>query len=447
MNNGNIKNFKISNKAIALLTASTIFLSAIPFFGNNIKAESLGDYEMHNDYVKTTAKVNMRTNNNFYGEIIYSIKKNQDLRRILSCDDWDLVIYKDKIGFVSGQYTKDIADSDSKLEIKRKEGYISADTGINLRLGPSMEDKVIGSLGTGEIAEVWGITNDGWYLVCYNGQIGYVYSEYVSYNDSFEFSKNGDGKIYGYTSSNVNFREDPTKNSEVIRVLDKGEQVEVLSQEDNKWFHVIYNGEEGYIMDKYITFNPKDSYRADFIKVVYATEDLRMTNQQADNSYAIYEISKYETCEVLAELPTQYYVRAGGCLGYIPKDKTATLYNTFVVVDISSQKLTLYHNNEILVETDIVTGQKYEYDTPTGIYGIRKKTMDTYLTGEDYFAHVDYWMPFNGGIGLHDADWRSKFGGTIYEKNGSHGCVNVPPKYADDVFYNIEKGTKVLVQK
>ena len=220
-----------------------------------------------------------------------------------------------------------------------------------------------------------------------------------------------------------------------------------MGQSDNKWFMVSYNGVVGYISPEYITFNPKDSYRTDFIKVVYATEDIGMSNLKDNDDYYIYDISKYETCEVLAELPGKYFVRCGGCIGYIPKDKTATLYNTFVVVDISNQKLTLYNNNEIIVETNIVTGQKYEYDTPLGIYSIRKKTTDTYLTGEDYFTHVDYWMPFNGGIGLHDASWRSKFGGNIYEKDGSHGCVNIPEEYADDVFYNIDKGTKVLVQK
>ena len=35
-------------------------------------------------------------------------------------------------------------------------------------------------------------------------------------------------------------------------------------------------------------------------------------------------------------------------------------------------------------------------------------------------------MPFNGGIGFHDASWRSKFGGTIYQYSGSHGCINLP---------------------
>jgi len=447
MANG-IKNFKISNKAIALFLASSLAIASSSLFkSSDTRAESLGEYIMQNDYVKTTSKVNMRNDHNYFGEIICSIKSNEILERILSCDDWSLVIYKDKIGFVSDNYTKDVDGVSGDSKIKQKDGYVSARTGINLRLGPGMNEKVIGSLGIGEIAEVWGITDNNWYLVSYNGQIGYVSSEYVDYSDSFEFSKNSDGKIYAYTTANVNFREEATKNSDKICLLNKGTPVEVLGQSDNRWFMVSYNGTIGYISPEYITFNPEGYYRADFIKVVYATDDIGMSNLKDNDDYFIYNISKYETCEVLAELPGKYYVRAGGCLGYIPKDKTATLYNTFVVVDISSQKLTLYHNNEIIVETNIVTGQQYEYDTPTGIYSIRKKTTDTFLTGEDYFTHVDYWMPFNGGIGLHDASWRRKFGGTIYEKDGSHGCVNIPPEYADDVFYNVDKGTKVLVQK
>ena len=81
------------------------------------------------------------------------------------------------------------------------------------------------------------------------------------------------------------------------------------------------------------------------------------------------------------------------------------------------------------------------------MYSIKKKETDTFLSGEDYYVHIDYWMPFNGGIGLHDADWRSSFGGSIYEKNGSHGCINIPEEYTDDIYDNIEQGTRVIVQK
>ena len=53
-------------------------------------------------------------------------------------------------------------------------------------------------------------------------------------------------------------------------------------------------------------------------------------------------------------------------------------------------------------------------------------------------------MPFNGGIGIHDASWRNKFGGEIYKTGGSHGCVNSPYEVAKAIFDNIEVGTPVV---
>jgi len=122
--------------------------------------------------------------------------------------------------------------------------------------------------------------------------------------------------------------------------------------------------------------------------------------------------------------------------------------DTYVEINLTAQHLFLYKKGKLVLESDFVSGKNTkDRKTPEGVYGITYKERDATLVGEDYETPVSYWMPFNGGIGLHDADWRSKFGGTIYEKNGSHGCINIPPKYADDVFYNVDKGTKVLVQK
>lgn len=53
-------------------------------------------------------------------------------------------------------------------------------------------------------------------------------------------------------------------------------------------------------------------------------------------------------------------------------------------------------------------------------------------------------MPFNNGIGMHDAKWRSSFGGAIYKTSGSHGCINLPPSVAKTIFDNISAGTPVI---
>ena len=49
------------------------------------------------------------------------------------------------------------------------------------------------------------------------------------------------------------------------------------------------------------------------------------------------------------------------------------------------------------------------------------------------------------GEGFHDADWRYSFGGDIYQYDGSHGCLNLPPSVAEIVFNNVEVHTPVVV--
>ena len=56
-------------------------------------------------------------------------------------------------------------------------------------------------------------------------------------------------------------------------------------------------------------------------------------------------------------------------------------------------------------------------------------------------------MPFNGGIGLHDASWRNSFGGDIYINNGSHGCINLPLEAAEKLYNIINSEMPIIVYK
>ena len=82
--------------------------------------------------------------------------------------------------------------------------------------------------------------------------------------------------------------------------------------------------------------------------------------------------------------------------------------------------------------------------TPDGIYPLTYKTKNATLKGEDYETKVKFWMPFNRGIGFHDAWWRNKFGGNIYLRGGSHGCVNLPPRIAQDLYQFVYQGMPII---
>lgn len=120
--------------------------------------------------------------------------------------------------------------------------------------------------------------------------------------------------------------------------------------------------------------------------------------------------------------------------------------DTYVEISIKNQFMWFFKDGKILVKTKIVTGnESQKYDTPIGVYGITYKERNATLNGENYSSPVNYWLPFNGNIGIHDAGWRDKFGGEIYKTGGSHGCVNTPPANAQIIYENIEKGTPVIV--
>ena len=119
--------------------------------------------------------------------------------------------------------------------------------------------------------------------------------------------------------------------------------------------------------------------------------------------------------------------------------------NTYVEIDMTKQHLWFYKNGALVVEGDVVTGNASTNTlTPAGTYVLNYKERNAKLVGEDYVSPVEYWMPFNGNIGIHDASWRNEFGKQIYMTNGSHGCINSPYELAKTIYENIDAGTPIV---
>ncbi len=122
--------------------------------------------------------------------------------------------------------------------------------------------------------------------------------------------------------------------------------------------------------------------------------------------------------------------------------------DSYVEINLTAQHLFLYVDGELIVESDFVSGCIIKgYGTPGGAFPITYTTKDAVLRGADYATPVNYWMPFNGNIGMHDLTSRKAFGGDIYVTNGSHGCINLPYNAAKTIYENVEKGFPVLVYK
>ena len=198
-------------------------------------------------------------------------------------------------------------------------------------------------------------------------------------------------------------------------------------------------------------------------KVYYTTDDINLnipwylSNTKTDE---IVNLPKLECLEVYGIRDNNCLVKTNEYIGFTTLDNLEELTGTFVVVDISSQEVKLYKDNQVILTSPVVTGRPGANQSDKGLFEIYDITTSRHLIGPGYKSYVDIMMKYNGNEGLHDAEyhthedgfkhgWRdaSEFGGDTYIKHGSHGCINMLHDDVMTIRDNVNIGTKVLVKE
>lgn len=235
----------------------------------------------------------------------------------------------------------------------------------------------------------------------------------------------------------------PELNPEDVKTPEQKEDIkedpkqEEPKQEETNNEGIIISEEPEEVPETNETINTND--------FAYLKETASLYDTNKDDKQELEKIEKFQKVLRISTDGNYDYVQTEDLqYGYIESSKLDVLPDMYVEVDISDQTVELYKDKGVILTTLCVTGKD---STPTriGYFPIKYKTYDTYLKGPGYKSHVYYWMPFDGGIGLHDAAWRSEFGGDIHYNSGSHGCVNMPHDAAKTIYENVSAGTKVLV--
>ncbi|MBR2189882.1 MAG: L,D-transpeptidase/peptidoglycan binding protein [Eubacterium sp.] len=118
---------------------------------------------------------------------------------------------------------------------------------------------------------------------------------------------------------------------------------------------------------------------------------------------------------------------------------------TYIEICIEDQTMWCYKDGLCVVETEITSGNEGSgFATPSGsVWAVDGKKKDAQF--KLFPVTVEFWLPFNGDCGVHDASWRENYGGDVYKYDGSHGCINTPRDAAEKVFNAIEIGDPVVV--
>ncbi len=119
-------------------------------------------------------------------------------------------------------------------------------------------------------------------------------------------------------------------------------------------------------------------------------------------------------------------------IGHVPDPQPR-----MVVVDLSSQRVTLYENGVATFSTPCSTGRS-GYRTPTGEYVISDK--HRHHTSTLYHSSMPYFQRFSfSAFGLHV--------GQLPGYPASHGCIRLPYNGAQHLFGKLEVGDYALIQE
>lgn len=245
------------------------------------------------------------------------------------------------------------------------------------------------------------------------------------------------------TGNSVNERTEPSTSSKVVRQHNSGEQIKVTKLKDG-WYQLI-NGNwmsAQYLTDKAPTKTKSSSY---YMYIKGSTVNER--EKPSTSSKILKTYKRGDSVKIIgtegdwSQTTNGYIYTSLLCTFDELIDIYCDKYPDLIIVIISSQNATYYKKGEAILTSSVVTGSN-DSPTPRGLFSIKVKNTNSTLMG----AHVDYFIEFNNGIGIHDASWRKTFGGSIYKKNGSHGCVNAPLDFVKALYEKCSiKNTKVLI--
>ena len=329
---------------------------------------------------------------------------------------------------------------------------------VNMRLNTSTSSFKLGSLPKGAVVDRL-FSIDGFDLVRYYDQIAFVSTEFTSsdvadYNQEYYYVEEYNDVVR--TTDTLHFRLGPSKRETKLFTLEKDEELVVFGKATTydtgeEWYLVRARGQIGFVSAKY-TRSLRDIVMAmdpsiDEVTIkafAYASQDAIITDQYgASKAY----VDQYQLLEVLYETSDSYLVNYNGKVGYVSKNSAKKMPGSFVAVDISSQRVYLYIDNDMAFKGKCTTGAN---KTPTnlGYFEVYERTNSRYFSENAQARKM--WANFDHGNGFHDAPWEpeEKFGSEKYRKNnGSKGCVRLPDSVADVFSKYIKVGTKVLVKK
>lgn len=220
---------------------------------------------------------------------------------------------------------QEVIDSYSNLGIAKVTGY------LNIRKDPDGAANVVGTLSDGSACEILE-TLDGWVKISSGEVEGYASSEYILTGDEAKEAAKDLVKERAYiTADNLNIRETPSTDGQIVGKCLQGELHEIVGEE-NGWYKIS----GGYISADYAEkrFCMNEANKLDMKAMVLNFYDrpgvsnvsnyLNIRAGAGENEKIIGKLPSYAGCEILEDANGWYKISSGGITGYVKNDYILT---------------------------------------------------------------------------------------------------------------------------
>ncbi|WP_415337693.1 SH3 domain-containing protein [Clostridium perfringens] len=220
--------------------------------------------------VNVSSSLNVRSSASTSSKVIGSLSGNTKVTIVGEEGAFYKIEYKGSHGYVAKEYVKDVTESNnsnqgtqtpekpSTPESTEKTGIVNVSSSLNVREGASTSSKVIGSLSGNTKITIVG-EEGAFYKIEYKGSHGYVAKEYIKdikdevVTEPEKPSNPENSKKTGVVtaSKGLNVRKEANTSSQIIGILNSGESVEIIGEE-NGFYKITYKGQEAYASKNYI---------------------------------------------------------------------------------------------------------------------------------------------------------------------------------------------------
>ena len=263
-------------------------------------------------------------------------------------------------------------------------GTVTASS-LNVRSGPSTSYTVVTTVKKNDKVNILQSSN-GWYKIeTSSGKQGWVSSSYISASNSNtnnSTNNNTQSNIAIVNTDGLNFRNGAGTSYSIIKVLNKGEKVEVIS-ESNGWSKVKHDSRLGYVASQYI-----DKATTNYIIKEVNTDGLNVRTGPSTSYATIGKLNKGTRVEVISESAGWSKINYNNKTAYVSSGYLKAVSTS--TPDTKPEDTTQQYKEIKVVNTDGLNVRKGPSTSYESIGKIDKGTSVEVISESDGWSKINY---------------------------------------------------------